>query len=312
MQLALVYADRKRNDKWPFVEAAARRVADDAVRIKSLDDLRECEADVVLFEQRSGPLNDVDLVDAAEHKPRGQVWVQWWFDLIDLFPGTPFDKQPILNDWLHVLRAMDIVLTKELSNVKSFRKLGINAHYFDQACPKEMPACTDEPLQYDAAIIGSADRIRYPGRHEAAQMLVAAGRRVAWAQSGSGSIPDRVVDVGYVTPTDGFAKLCSKSACLIDDAARFDIVGYWSDRLWLGLGCGAVVVRKYTSGLPGYVRMYQTIGQLLDAVEDCVQRRNALQKHSVYARGYVMQYNTYDRRIEQLLELVEHHRAGGD
>ena len=78
--------------------------------------------------------------------------------------------------------------------------------------------------------------------------LVDAGFNVAWASDGDK--PQGVASIPWTHP-DYLPALMSRAAVTLCVDLRHDVAGYWSDRLWLALGAGACVVRRFTEGQPG-------------------------------------------------------------
>ena len=109
-------------------------------------------------------------------------------------------------------------------------------------CPQSAQSPCCQPTQ--AALRPSHSQ----QRRADVRTLVDAGFNVAWA--GDGDKPQGVASIPWTHP-DYLPALMSRAAVTLCVDLRHDVAGYWSDRLWLALGAGACVVRRFTEGQPG-------------------------------------------------------------
>ncbi len=101
-----------------------------------------------------------------------------------------------------------------------------------------------------------------------------------------------------------FAKACYFSKIVIGDNYINDIPGYWSDRSYLALGCGAFFLTAYVPFIEKafcptrHLITYKVISDLKQHIEYYLPRE--AQRKLIALEGYrhVRKYHTYDKRIE--------------
>lgn len=101
-----------------------------------------------------------------------------------------------------------------------------------------------------------------------------------------------------------FAKACYFSKIVIGDNYINEIPGYWSDRNYLSLGCGAFVLTAHVPfiersfSIGRHLVTYQTIDDLKKHVEYYLPREGERKLIALEGYRYVHQHHTYDKRIE--------------
>jgi hypothetical protein len=262
--------------------------------------LADRSQDLLVFDQKSpGSICRNALADMA---PRRQSrWVQWYRDAIAYYSGVPLREQPAMSH-IRLMRGMDAVLVKESMMLAEYRALGINAHWFDQGCPADMPACEHrEKPEWDVLIPGVAS---YRQRRDDAAALTAAGFKVLWVGLPGGEIPPGCDSIPWVHPVKGLPQVVSRCACVLGVDFRQDLTGFTSDRTWLIAGMGACLVRRESAGMPevpGFI--YGTHEQLTSIVFELTgnaERRRAIGEA---ARRFVMENHTYTHRANELIAL---------
>ena len=308
MRVAIFYARRRNWPKMGWVAQAFRRLGHDVVCSDDQDMLPEFDAsnDLVLLPQRGGCMCH-NL--AAKFAPdRKAIWATWIFDLVVTEPGKPIVEQEIMAEqWLRLLRLLDLVFVKERGLLGEYREAGVNAIWLDQGCPSDMKACehVDSP-QYDVLVIGSSKSYWRQRRQDAAA-LAAEGFVVGWAGHAAGAgVPSGVLPLPFCRPED-LPELVSQAALCLDVDARTDLDGYRSDRMWLLAGMGACSLRRWSPGLPDRypILTYRTEAELLEwagQLRTDTVRRRALGEAN---RSWTMGAHTYQDRCREIIVEVE-------
>jgi len=101
-----------------------------------------------------------------------------------------------------------------------------------------------------------------------------------------------------------FAKACYFSKIVIGDNYINDIPGYWSDRNYLSMGCGAFLITAHVPfiersfALGRHLVTYQAIDDLKKHIEYYLPREGERRLIALEGYRHVHQYHTYDKRIE--------------
>jgi hypothetical protein len=248
--------------------------------------------------------------------------VQWYFDLVSLHKGIPFDRQPYVSNVNHLemMRACDLVCVKEKGLLDEYRRLGIDAEYLDQGCAVDVKPILRQPEpQWDVLLWGQGGP-DYPERTRDARDLADAGFRVAWAIQG-GSPPSGVDHLAWCHP-DMLPDLAGRASLVLSVDRRHDIEGYWSDRFWMALGMGCCVLRRATPGLPdGPFITYSTRGELISKSREILSRPGdqantprwapGAIRFGEEARTWCLNNHTLAHRCRELLALVAARTAAG-
>jgi len=308
MKLAVISAHHQRWGKYTWVAAALERTGHEVRCAAFSDDVAKAErwADVSIWEPK-WLQNHV-----GPRQRSGCFRVGWMFDLVAFAP-KPLAEQPLLFQWdgqkmaetplMRGLRSCDLALVKERSLLAEYRELGVNAEWFDQACPHWIGECEHrEHPRWDALVLGTT---RWRQRREDVAAMVGAGLRVGWAvQEGNYGGLKGVEYVPFVPP-EKLPGLVSDAAVVVDCGVRSDLPGYWSDKFWLVLGMGACHVRRWSPGLPGQdgqtkYAAYKTHGDLFRLVTDYAHSVNTRRIIGDRARQWVLRHHSYEDRVSQL------------
>lgn len=305
VRVALVYTERTRWPKFRWVHDALERLGHPVRAVRTANELREADAwaELVIFQHKAAGLCPADILAVAPD--RHVRWAQWFFDLVATDPGQPLAGQALVKAFLPIMRAMDAVFVKERGLLGQYREFGVNAAWLDQGCPSTMPPCEHAGRpEFDVVLWGSVRGYRQ--RIADVKSVLQAGFSVAWAGRPSGNTPPGVVALPFVPPLQ-LPELASRGAVVLCVDYRHDLDGYWSDRVWLALGMGACVVRRWTPGmnpaLPLYT--YNTGDELIEIVgrlRGDVDHRRAIGRA---AREFVMAGATIEHRARELLRVVE-------
>lgn len=306
MKVAIVSAPPEQVlvDKLGWVADGFRAAGHDVRRCHSLADVKaaDAECDLLLFDHKAPGTCHNALADLAPS--RRAMWVQWWRDLVAFYPDQPFERQPYVESFRRSMRHMDVVLVKERSLLPEYERLGINARWFDQACPADMPACShSENPEWDVLVLGSAS---YGQRRSDAWALADSGFTVLWAGLPCGSIPPGVTETQWRHPLKELPELVSQCAVVLGVDWRSDLPGFTSDRTYLATGMGACYVRRAAPemvDIPSF--RYTDHHELIETVRRLVGDYDLRRKTGEAARQCVMEKHTYHNRAEELIHLLE-------
>lgn len=101
-----------------------------------------------------------------------------------------------------------------------------------------------------------------------------------------------------------FAKACYFSKIIIGDNYINTIPGYWSDRSYLTLGCGAFLITanvpfiEKSFGVGYHLETYNSINDLKHHIEYYLPREGRRKLMALAGYRHVRKYHTYDKRIE--------------
>jgi hypothetical protein len=108
-----------------------------------------------------------------------------------------------------------------------------------------------------------------------------------------------------------FAQACYFSKIVIGDNFVNDVPGYWSDRVYLALACGAFFLTAY---VPGIEKVFRNEWNLVwyhdfDEMHELIRRFLPMEavRRSIALNGYrlVHAQHTYDRRIQAISHEIE-------
>ncbi len=200
---------------------------------------------------------------------RRAKWVQWWRDLVAVDQRKTIAEELAGLDLLEWSRSFDLVLVKERGMLDQWKDAGVRAVWFDQACPRNMPACNPErkPLRWDVLIAGCmSDR---HARRDAAIALARRGFRVVWVSlPDPAGCPPGVEALEWRHPFE-LPELVGQAAVCLDVGQRFDVAGYVSDRMYLLGGAGGVVLQR---SVPQAMDIGQVSFEDIDACSELVDR----------------------------------------
>lgn len=312
MKVAVIAAPHRRWSKYDWVAAAFEKNGHEVRRATFGDDAHRAErwAEVSVWEPKW-------LQNHVGTRPFGVFRVGWMFDLV-AYQERPLAEQCLLFQYdgqkmeptplMRGLMSCDLALVKERGLLGEYRELGVNAEWFDQACPSWIGECEHRGSpRWDALVLGTT---RWRRRCDDVAAVVKAGLRVGWAvQEGNYGHVQGVDYVPFVPP-EQLPDLASDAAVVVDCGCRSDLDGYWSDKLWLVLGMGACHVRRLSPGLPvpsGRVKYstYHDTETLVGRVRHFCASVEDRREMGVSARRWVMRYHTYEHRVRGLLECVQ-------
>ena len=111
-----------------------------------------------------------------------------------------------------------------------------------------------------------------------------------------------------VTPR-GYALVCQGAKIILGADITDAVDGYWSNRLWLTLGCGGFFLTHYVSGMETYFEnkrhlvWYHHQQECLDLVEEYLAKSQERQKIAMAGFGLVHQHHTFHHFVDRVLAL---------
>jgi hypothetical protein len=108
-----------------------------------------------------------------------------------------------------------------------------------------------------------------------------------------------------------FAKMCYLSKIIIGDNFVNDVAGYWSDRVYLTLGCGGFFLASYVLGLEKvfvrnhHIAWYEGLPDLETKVMRFLEQES--RRKVIASQGYelVREKHTYDNRLQRVRDIIE-------
>ena len=208
-------------------------------------------------------------------------------------------------DWfIPFARELDILFLTDGSFHAS--RYGIK-HFYDlkQSCDPKLhfPVPFDQRYASDIAFIGS---IYTTGRRELIQKV---RQTYDFKMYGFG----RDLDGRPLKQVFGeeFSKVCNSAKIILGDNAINNRPDYWSNKVYLTLGCGGFFLTPYAPGLEKYFNnkehlvWYQTTDEALDLIEYYLSHSE--ERKLIADNGYklVHKYHTSDNRMKELLEKIK-------
>lgn len=208
-----------------------------------------------------------------------------YFDLIVDWWGR--DKS-----YFPILKYFDLVLSTDGSDSSVYKKAGINRKWLKQAVDiTEYYPVKKNHYFYDVAFIGGS----YGTRQKLFKEL---SQKYNFMQFNG----------GY--RGEGHAEVCATSKIMVADNARNNIPGYWSNRVYLHLACGAFVLHP---SVPGMDKVFKDGQHLVyyDNREDLMNKidlylGNDKERKRISKTGHelVKKSHTWDVRIDEWWEYV--------
>jgi len=262
MNVCIVRSETTRWPKMKWLADAFRAAQHDVREISRPHELDDADkwADVCLFQQRS-VIRYPNLRLIADR--RRSIWIQLWFDLLQVERGVPLSEQPDIKKHRNLMRLMDCVCVKESLPLDAYQQLRLNTVFLDQGIPERViiikgdlnnksviKGCHEHSIasvppsscRWDVVVWGQGAP-RYSQRFKDAKALVDAGFKVGWIGP-HGQTPDGVECIDWSPPDELPLMAYYNARVVLSVGYRNDVEGYHSDSLLLGLASGRPVVKR--------------------------------------------------------------------
>lgn len=317
MKIAIVSAEPNGIlcDKLAWVASALTDCGHEVRRVHHHSDIPtvDDECDCVLFDHKTAGVNHNNIAELG--KSHKAIWIQWWRDLVHTEPSESLARQPNMVAFGKVMRVMDAVLVKERTLLPDYKALGIRAQWFDQACPREMPACvhTEQP-EFDVLVVGNCES-EYKQRRADARALADAGYKVAFCSlPGTETPPPGCESFPWQHPVKELSQLVSRFAIVLGVDYRTDLPGYTSDRTYLAAGMGACLIARiadygtntlsHSPAASVAAWVYDCQESLLNTVRTALAKPTERKARGMAARQMVLKHHTYHNRAKELTSII--------
>jgi len=196
------------------------------------------------------------------------------------------------------LAAFDLTLSPDGFDSTPYERAGIRREWFQQAFdPLEHNTFFEREPTREVAFIGN---LHSPGR---AQMARELKRRYDFVRYGHDNECRGVAH----------ARICSQTKVMLATSARDDLPGYWSDRVYLHLACGAFVLHAEVPGLerhftPGVHLATYKRGELFDRLDYYLAHDDERERIARAGCEHAHAHHTWDRRMEDFWRVL--HESG--
>ena len=209
------------------------------------------------------------------------IKVAHFFDLIVGWKGRDKIYFPSLKEF-------DLTLSTDGFDSSVYKKHGINRRYFRQGYNPEWYFPVEGEKVYEVAFIGNA----YGDR---ASLFKELSRRYNFIQAGRDNL----------CRGEAHARVCASSKIMIADSATNTVPGYWSNRIYLHLGCGGFVLHSYVPGIEDYFTDGEHVGfwrdkrELFEKIDYYLA--NPVERERIATAGHqlVSSRDTWDKRMEE-------------
>ncbi len=280
-----------------------------------------------LFRRRISRLQaDVVLVSHCRDMPRrwiealprenpGSLVVQWLFDVLS---AEPFQRRE--REWfIPRAKVWHLSFIKERGRFEYYRSLGIACYWLQEAAP-EFPFAERvvEEHRCDLAFVGNPHS---PYRLEVVRQVQARGYRVhvychkrnvrKWREAGMKHVFSSVAD-------ETLGGVCGSAAFVLAvGVGPQDPEGYWSNRVYMTLAHGGLVLHQYVPGLEEHFEhgkhllWWRDVRELLALLERYRDDEEARRRIRYEGWHHVRRYHTYESRCAELVEVCAAARQHG-
>lgn len=219
------------------------------------------------------------------------------------------------RDLIEMGRLVDYFLATNYGLITAYKKLGItNPIYFVGACDRydHRPRHAFLPIwKSDIAFIGQArpneSRVFLTQKLSTCFRVKVYGRN--WQQYGLRPT------LKTVTPRS-YGLICGGAKIMLGADITAEVDGYWSNRLWLTLGCGGFLLARYVRGMETYFENKRHLVWYHDEQECLSLSREYLAKpgerKQIALAGYhlVHQQHTFHHFVDRIMALLNSAPAG--
>lgn len=112
-----------------------------------------------------------------------------------------------------------------------------------------------------------------------------------------------------VTPR-GYCLICNGAKIVLGADFTSAVEGYWSNRLWLTLGCGGFFLTRYVRGMDNFFEnrkhlvWYHNERECLELAGEYLSKPQARKKIALAGYHLVHQHHTYHHFVERVIRLI--------
>jgi spore maturation protein CgeB len=208
-------------------------------------------------------------------------------------------------------RLVDFFLATNQGLIKDYRRAGIvNPIYFVGACDRydHRPRKPLLPVwKSDIAFIGRArpdeTRVTLTRKLDERFEVKVYGR--SWQEFGIRAT------LKSVTPR-GYGLICSGAKIVLGADITSEVEGYWSNRLWLTLGCGGFFLTRYVKGMEKYFEnkkhlvWYHDEQECMDLAEAYLARPRERQRIAMAGHRLVHEQHTFHHFVDRVISLCSY------
>ncbi len=206
-------------------------------------------------------------------------------------------------------RLVDVFLATNQGQLPAYKTAGIrNPIYFTGACDRHDHRIRRPILpiwKSELAFIGQArpneSRVTLTRRLAERHHVKVYGK--AWREFGLKPT------LKTVTPR-GYGLICQGSGIVLGADFTSDVEGYWSNRLWLTLGCGGFFLTRYVRGMENFFEnkthlvWYQDEQECLELAAEYLSRPRERRKIARAGYHLVHQQHTFHHFVDRVIALI--------
>lgn len=214
------------------------------------------------------------------------VKVAHYFDLIYNWHGRDKIYFPALKNF-------DLVLSTDGFDSKPYERAGIKRIYFRQAYNPDWYYPTKRSERWDVSFIGQ----KYGDRRILINELNSRYRfhHIGWDGSCRG---------------EAHSNVCAASKIMVCENATNDVPGYWSNRVYLHLACGAFVLHPKVGGMDKYFKdgehlvYWRNQTELFKKIDYYLARPKERKRIAKAGYELVRSRDTWDSRMEEFWQIL--------
>jgi spore maturation protein CgeB len=222
-------------------------------------------------------------------------------------------RPKILQSVIDRATLVDIFLVTGKSQLEDFRRVGVrNPIYFIDACDRHEHRKRHPFLpiwKSDLAFIGQArpNELRVSLVQKLSRLCHVRVYGRNWEQVG-------MKQTLKVLGPRGYSLVCSGAKIILGSDIINTENGYWSNRLWITLGCGGFLLTNYVPGMEDFfinhehLVWYHSEDECISLVREYLA--NPLERRKIADQGYrlVHENHTFHHFVDKVLAICEAHR----
>ena len=259
-----------------------------------LDQVDSFQPDMVFIYSKDIPIKVLQHIASIKIKT-----VMYYEDMSDFLPEGFVQRGKLVDFFLATNKGM----------LSEYAKAGIaNPVYFVGACDRY-----DHRIRRPILPIWKSD-LAFIGRARANESRITLTRKLverhnvkvygrSWREFGLKAT------LKTVTPR-GYGLVCSGAKIILGADFTSEVDGYWSNRLWLTLGCGGFFLTRYVRGMENFFKnrthlvWYHDEKECLDLAGEYLSRPQDRQKIALAGYRLVHQQHTFHHFVDRIIALI--------